>query len=117
MPHTYKNLIFTNHAYNRLNLRSISNFAIYDTVRNPDKKHNKSGDSIKYIKKISGRNYHVVATYKSDQKKYLVISAWVRGEDDKVSFIWQVITLPFKIVLWIIKFLLKTTWIILKKLW
>ena len=104
MPHTYKNLIFTNHAYDRIKSRSISNHSIYETVRNPDKKQKKSGDSIKYIRKV-------------DQKKHLVISAWVRGEDDRVPFIWQLITLPFKILLWIIKFQFKIIWKILKKLW
>ena len=117
MPHTYKNLIFTNHAYDRIKSRSISNHSIYETVRNPDKKQKKSGDSIKYIRKVGDRNYHVVATYKADQKKHLVISAWVRGEDDRVPFIWQLITLPFKILLWIIKFQFKIIWKILKKLW
>jgi hypothetical protein len=106
MPHTYKNLIFTNHAYDRIKSRSISNHAIYETIRNPDKQQRKSGESVKYIRRVTDRNYHVVATYKEDQKKYLVISAWVRGEDDRVPLLWR-----------IVKFTFKTIWMILKKLW
>jgi len=117
MSRTYKNIVLTNHAYDRIKSRSISDYSIYDTVNHPDKKITRSGDSIKYIKQIRDRKYHVVANYKKDQKKYIVISAWVRGEDDKVPFIWQVITFPFKVLWWIIKFQFKVIFKLLKKLW
>lgn len=103
MSHIYKNIIFTNHAYDRITSRNISEHAIFETVNHPDKKQKKSTDSIKYVKTIRDRKYHAVATYKDDQKKYLVISAWVRGEEDKPPFVWQLITLPFRILFWILK--------------
>ena len=117
MTNKYKNLIFTTHAYNRAKSRNINSYSIFETIKSPDKKIKKENSSYKYIKTISGRKYHVVATYKSKEKKYLIISVWVRGEDDKVPLMWQIITLPFKILFWIIKFLYKIVWHLLKKVW
>lgn len=91
--------------------------SIYETVKNPDKKQSKGESKQKYFKTIRDRNYQVIATYKPDQRKYLVISAWVRGEDDKQSLVWILITAPFKVLFWIIKLLLKIIWKLLKKLW
>lgn len=113
MSETYKNIIFTKHAYDRIKQRSVSMHAIYETVAHPEKTSTKSGQNKKYIKTISGRKYHVVATYKPDQKKYLVISAWVRGEDDTVPLIWQLLTLPFKLLWWVLKLIFR----IIRKLW
>lgn len=81
----------------------MSEYAVYETVNYADKKQKKSHDSVKYIKTIRNRKYHVVATYKKNQDKYLVISAWVRGEDDKQPLVWQLITLPFRIIWWLLK--------------
>jgi len=117
MSRTYKNIILTNHAYDRIKSRSISDYSIYDTINYPDKKISKANNSVKYIKDIGSRKYHVVATYKKDQKKYLVISAWVRGEDDRVPIIWQLITFPFKAAFWIIKLQFKIIWKLIIKLW
>jgi len=103
MPQTYKNIIFTNHAFERIADRSISKHSVYETINFPDRKQNKPGSTKKYNKTIHGRKYQVIAQYKSDQKKYLVISTWVRGEDDKQPFIWILITAPFKLLFWIVK--------------
>lgn len=103
MSHIYKNIIFTNHAYDRIKSRNISEHAVFETINYPDKKQKKSTDSIKYVKTIRNRKHQAIATYKNDQKKYLVISAWVRGEEDKQPIVWQLITLPFRIILWILK--------------
>jgi len=117
MPQTYKNLLFTKHAYDRIKQRSVSMDAIYETIKNPDKKEYKDASKQKYFKIIRDRKYQVIATYKSDQKKYLVISAWVRGENDKLPLMWILLTAPFKFLLWIIKILLSVIWKLLKKMW
>ena len=117
MTHTYKNIVFTNHAYDRIKSRSISSHAIYETIQYPDKEFKKASNATKYIKTIHDRKYHVVAKYKKNEKKYLVISAWVRGEDDKQPLIWQILTLPFKIAWWIIVFQFKIILKLLRKLW
>ncbi len=107
MSQTYKNIIFTNHAYDRIKSRSLALHSIYETVNFPEKISQESKENKKYIKTIQNRKYQVVAAYKPNQKKYLVISAWVRGEEDKQPLSWQLITLPFKIILWIIKWIIK----------
>lgn len=107
MPREYKNIIFTNHAQERLKDRSIDYSYIAQVVNSPDKKFHAKGESWKFIKTINHRKLHVVATYQRDQKKWLVISVWVRGEDDKVPIIWQLLTLPFKLILWLIKMLFR----------
>lgn len=99
MPtHTYRNLIFTKHAHERLSQRSLQKWGIWETVQNPDKTKS-SGSNQKFIRNINGREYHVVAKQLSDQNKFLIISLWVRGEDDKLPIVWQLLRLPF-IVLW-----------------
>lgn len=103
MSHTYKNIIFTTHAYDRIKSRSLAVHSIYETINFPQKTVGESKGNKKYLKTIQNRKYQVVATYKPDQKKYLVISAWVRGEVDKQPFAWQLITLPFRIIWWTIK--------------
>ena len=101
MSHIYKNLVFTKHAWERLNDRSLNKDSIHQTVSFPDKTfHNQK--NFKFIRTIRGRKIHVVAT-PIENNKYLIISTWVRGEKDKEPFIWQLITLPFKITWWILK--------------
>lgn len=103
MSKTYKNLIFTTHAYNRILSRSLALHSIFETINYPDKVFEEKNQSKKYLKTLQDRKYHVVATYKPDQKKYIVISAWVRGEEDTQPITWQLLTLPFKLVWWIIQ--------------
>ena len=102
MNRTYKNLVFSKHALARLKDRTLNQDAIYQAVSFPDKSF-ANKDSTKFIKLINDRLIHVVATpIKNNQ--WLIVSAWVRGEEDKQSIIWQLITLPFKIIWWVIKF-------------
>ncbi|MBU0974323.1 DUF4258 domain-containing protein [Patescibacteria group bacterium] len=109
MSNSYKNIIFTKHALERMDKRSISKDKIWQVVNHPDKTFTpKSADkndsggyknnignskkvSRKYLKKISDRKYQAIATYLPKEKKYLVISTCVRGEDDKQNIIWWII--------------------------
>lgn len=102
--------IFTKHALQRLKERSISLDQAESVLRNPSQTFpGKKVGTVKFIRDINGRNTQLVGTYLADQKKWLIVSAWVRGEDDKVPFIWQLITLPFKGLWWLIKKLFKST--------
>ena len=103
MSYIYKNVIFTKHGLQRSKDRSISANRVYETINYPDKVKNKHAQQQTFIKEKYGRKYHVVATYKPEQKKYLVISTWVRGEDDRQPIVWQLITAPFRILWWLIK--------------
>ncbi len=103
MNQNYKNLVFTKHALDRLQDRSISEDAIWQTIARPDKKFKNDGQSVKFIRSVNGRKVHAVATYLKNENKWLVVSVWIRGEDDKQPLVWQLIVLPFKILWWIIK--------------
>ncbi|MDH5533847.1 MAG: DUF4258 domain-containing protein [Candidatus Pacebacteria bacterium] len=106
MDKNYKNLVFTNHAFDRIKGRTITKDAVYQTIKNSSKKF-KQGQSTKFIKTVNGRKIHAVANYLKNENKWLVISVWVRGEDDKAPIIWTLITLPFKltykILIWVLK--------------
>ncbi|MBP7740689.1 DUF4258 domain-containing protein [Candidatus Woesebacteria bacterium] len=101
MTETYKNIVFTKHAFERMKKRSIAVDKIWDVVNHP---HKTFGDSQKkFIKEINGRKYQAIAKFLNKENKYLIISTWVRGEDDKQEIIWMIITFPFKLIWWIIK--------------
>lgn len=103
--HAYKNVIFTKHAAERMALRSISEHSVWETISYPDSVKSENQNSKRYIKNIHDRRYFVVASYIHNEKKFLVISCWVRGEDDRVPLMWTLITLPFKILWKIIRFI------------
>ncbi len=106
MAKTYKDLVFSDHALHRVSLRSLRLEAVYQSIHNPDKSFPQEDGKTKFIKLANDRKYHVVAK-KTDQDQWLVISVWVRGEEDPVPLMWQLITLPFKAVWWLLKFLYK----------
>ncbi len=99
MGTTYKQLIFTKHALERMSARRISQNAIWQTVSNPDRSHpEEKPDTAKFIRTINNRTFHVVGHYLADQKKTLIISVWVRGEEDAVPWTWWLITAPFRVI-------------------
>jgi len=95
MDRTYKNLVFTKHAQERISGRVLTQDAIYLTVTAPDKTFPSKGNT-KFIRTVNNRLIHVVATPIENQQ-WLVVSAWVRGEEDRESLVWQLLTLPFKL--------------------
>lgn len=105
MNRDYKNIVFTKHALGRLAGRSITQDSVWHAVNFPDSSYIKDADknSRKFIRSLHGRKYHVVCNYLAKEKKWLVISVWVRGEEDAVPLVWQLITLPFRIVGWGVK--------------
>lgn len=95
----YRNLIFSKHALQRLGERSISQEDVFQTINSPDKKYDlDEKDSFKFIKQIHDRHLQIVAKYLSKEKKYLIISLWVRGEEDKTPFLWRLISFPFWLI-------------------
>lgn len=106
MGSTYNQLIFTKHALERMGDRSITQDSVWQTVSNPDRSHpEEKPDTARFIRTINDRTYHVVGRYLQDQKKTLVISVWVRGEDDAIPIVWWLITAPFRAVFTIVKWL------------
>ncbi len=92
MDKNYKNLVFTNHALERLKLRSVTQNQVWQVISYPDKKFPSNKlKQIKFTRFINNRNIQLVAKYLEDQKKWLIVSVWVRGEDDPTPFMWKVI--------------------------
>lgn len=99
MNSNYKNLVFTNHALERLKLRSLSKNQIYQTINRPDQtKAGKKAGTTKFFKTLKQRRIQVIASELKKENKWLIISLWVRGETDPTPFMWKIITFPFKII-------------------
>jgi len=104
----HQGFIFTKHALERLHQRSISKDVVVQTLKYPDETQPTSKEgSLKFIRTIDQRLMQVVATYVPAQKKWLVISVWVRGEDDQESLSWRLLTWPFKAAWWLVKKLIR----------
>ena len=103
-----ESLIFTTHAKERLKLRNLSEDTVRRVVQKPDR--TKPGDkpeSAVFIRKLDGRQIHVVGTYLPEQKKTLIVSTWVRGEEDPESLSWTILSAPFKLAWWLVKMVLR----------
>lgn len=80
-------ITFTTHALERMKLRNIYRYEVKETILNPEKTFEDQDDVMKFISKefSLNRSYHVVAKFLEDENKWLVISAWIRGEEDDGS--------------------------------
>lgn len=94
----YKNLVLTKHAKERVLNRSLTLNSLYQTVAFADNQVVFDDNKTKFIKSIKDRDYQVIAKYLPEKKQWLIISAWVRGEEDKDSLVWQIISFPFKLI-------------------
>ncbi len=76
-------LIFTTHAEERRRYRKIAESDIEHVLKRPDKTFpGKKPDTVKFIKFIDGRQHQVVAKFLKDQNAWLILSVWIRGEED-----------------------------------
>ncbi len=106
MGTTYKQLIFSNHALERMGDRSISKDSVWQTVSQPDRSHpEEKPETARFIRTINDRTYHVVGRYLATERKTLIISVWVRGEDDAMPVAWWLITAPFRAIFAVIRWL------------
>ena len=106
MGKEYKNIIFTDHALERMKRRRISQDMVVQTVRKPDRKEDEDDDKIRFVKEIKERNIQIVARHLDDEKKWMVVTAWVRGEDDPRRWWVHMLLLPWyavRIVLRIVR--------------
>ncbi|MFN8377718.1 MAG: DUF4258 domain-containing protein [Anaerolineae bacterium] len=78
----YKNIEFTKHAHERMQLRVITEDMVVKAIRKPDKTYLEDDGDTKFIRKVDGANLQVICKPLPDEDKWLVKSAWVRGEDD-----------------------------------
>ncbi|PIR61803.1 MAG: hypothetical protein COU66_01835 [Candidatus Pacebacteria bacterium CG10_big_fil_rev_8_21_14_0_10_44_11] len=105
MQKNYKSLVFTDHALDRLGLRLVTQEMVYQVVTTFQTKY-AVDQSTKFVKTIKQRKLQVVANYLKKEDKWLIISVWVRGEEDQPSIFWKIISFPF----WLV-------WQALKKIW
>lgn len=106
MNREYHGFIFTTHALERLQARSVSQDAIVATLQHPDwTRPEPKANTTKFAKTVDHRAIQVIATWLPDKKQWLIVSVWVRGEEDKEPFSWLLITWPFRVLVWLLKFL------------
>ena len=78
----YDNIAFTRHARERLEKRKISREMVIQTIQNPNNQYIENDGKIKFIRKVSGCKVHAICKPIPEENKWLVVTVWVRGEDD-----------------------------------
>lgn len=96
-------VILSKHALERARSRHIELAVIEQVILSPDQKINLKDGKFKFIKNLDNRRYQVIAASVKKEDKWLVISVWVRGEDDQAPLMWKIITLPFRLLWWLLK--------------
>lgn len=82
----YGGVIWTNHAIERLSKRNIYQHDAIKVMQKPDKTYpGKKENTVKFIRTLNGRNIHLVGSL-NESKKWVVLTAWVRGEEDQYGF-------------------------------
>ncbi len=109
-------IILSKHALERARSRKIALSAIEKIILNPDQTFNLKDGKFKFIKNLDNRHYQVVAAHIKKENKWLVISVWVRGEDDRAPFAWILITAPFRLIWWLLKNLVRFLLFIIAKI-
>ena len=100
-------VIFTHHAEERLEKRRIAKSDIERTISKPDKSFpGKKQGTVKFIRRIDHRNHQVIAKRLENKKDWLVLSVWVRGEDD-FNWVEWVVLAPFRLIAFFVKKLLR----------
>lgn len=75
-------IILTDHAEERMKLRRVTKVAILSAIRDPDDHFIEDDGDTRFIREVNDREVQVVAKRLTDEKKWLIKSVWVRGEDD-----------------------------------
>ena len=100
-------IVLTKHALQRARSRKMELYAIEQLILFPENKISVGENKFKFFKNIGERRYQAVASYLKKEDKWLIISVWVKGEEDQLPFVWIIITSPFRLIWWAIKLLWK----------
>src|SRR6185295_13108386 len=101
-------IILTHHAEERMRKRKMASSDIERVIGNPDQTFpGKKPGTVKFIKSIDGRNHQVIAKLLENKKDWLVLSVWVRGEEDSNWIEWLALA-PFKLIYYMFKTLIGT---------
>ena len=98
MRHEYQGIIFTDHALKRLKRRKISQAMVAKAVKSPQSREKEDNGNTRFVRVVDSRNLHVIARYLPDERKWLIVSAWVRGEDDARPIWMRVLLAPVTII-------------------
>ena len=84
---THPGVAFTMHALERMALRNINPNIVKSTILMPEETRPDEEGKVKFVGPgwSEGRAPHVVAKFLPEDNKWLVVSTWVRGEDDDGS--------------------------------
>jgi hypothetical protein len=104
-------LAITKHAKERMVLRSVPQSLVEAVLNNPDRTTpTDKPNTTKFIKTIRQREIQVITRHLPLEKKTLVISVWVRGEDDPEDLTWRIISFPFALLWKLLVFIWKKLW-------
>ncbi len=87
----FKNIIFTDHAIERMQLRRLDPVTLHELWHAPEHIESLAEGKEKRIATKHDRTVHMIGTYLADEDRWLLISTWVRGEDDPLPVVWQVL--------------------------
>jgi len=82
----HETVVFTKHARERMDLRNIGEDMVIQVMRNPNRIFDTKDEKIKFIGKTTGAKLHIIGKPIPEENKWLVISLWVRGEEDDGTF-------------------------------
>lgn len=85
----HETVVFTKHARERLNQRKLGEDMIIQVMQKPNKTYEQDDGKIKFIGKNMGAKIHAICKPIPEENKWLVITLWVRGEDDAGNFVNQ----------------------------
>lgn len=103
----YGNMIWTDHAVERLKKRHISQADALKVMANPTKTFpGKKPGTVKFIRTINDRRIHLVGKL-NEQKQWVVLTAWVRGEEDRDDVVVRIVKWIFSMIFKILKALIK----------
>ncbi len=81
-PVLWNQIVWTKHARERANTRKISEEKVVDILLHPFKIFPaQSKGSYKFIGQVDDRRLHIIAS-PNPQQEWVIVSVWVRGEDD-----------------------------------
>jgi hypothetical protein len=84
-------IIWSDHALRRVHQRSIGIEAVQHVLLHPHKIFaTRDNGTKKFIGIVGGRKLHVIAA-PTKEKQWVIVSVWVRGEDDPRSWFEDVI--------------------------
>jgi hypothetical protein len=78
MKRSYKGVIFTNHALERLRDRSISQATAWATLTKPDRSRYASSKKAWIYNRTFGSNMVEVVASQNEQKEWVIVSVWSR---------------------------------------